>query len=378
MASNVASTSTAASPEPLLAVTVMNQENILSGQPQSRTIATCVQDLRDVAATSLLLRQGLRDIGIHISRMNTGSPDTFGAKWTDISQRYERMLDEADRAASQIVAIFKVLYVVRESKTATPSQIVEELTAMRTKLEPEVYDVKSTAVLLKGDIEAFYRRVEKALHGCNDATRDSTNMAADAGAPVHSNDRAGSKPQTTPSSNPEVMESTHPIGCLCRKLFSILESLLSRLCIRSHRRKDKKDKARDLESGAPVTNQGPPKLGTDSAIPHPPHKPLSDASENGRETSSGNDTETESLILLESLKEVLAGIDKQTSKLDAFPQLAQQLQSTIDAYVTVLKGFGKGGNRKTLKDARPHGDELISISNSWAAVSASEVSKDPR
>ena len=35
--------------------------------------------------------------------------------------------------------------------------------------------------------------------------------------------------------------------------------------------------------------------------------------------------ETESLVLVESLKEILAGLDKQTQKLDAFPQLAAQV-----------------------------------------------------
>ena len=53
---------------------------------------------------------------------------------------------------------------------------------------------------------------------------------------------------------------------------------------------------------------------------------VSDDTSNDRHEPSYKDiAETETLILLESLKEVLAGIEKQTSKLDAFPQLAQQV-----------------------------------------------------
>ena len=50
-----------------------------------------------------------------------------------------------------------------------------------------------------------------------------------------------------------------------------------------------------------------------------------DTSNNRREPSYKDIAETETVILLESLKEVLAGIEKQTSKLDAFPQLAQRV-----------------------------------------------------
>ncbi|KAH9887928.1 hypothetical protein C8Q73DRAFT_711291 [Cubamyces lactineus] len=363
MTSNVASTSAAVWTEHVLIVTAANKNTQPTGQPHSRTIAACIKDLRTVAATSSLLRQGLWDIGIYISRLNIGSSGAFARDWMDITKRYERILDEADRAAVQIVAILKLLYMVRESKTATLGQIVEELTVLRTELEPQVYDVKSAAVALKSDVEAFYQRAEKvAPHRCCADTGSSENSRADA------------KSHVIPSVNSETAGRSCRVGWLYKQLLRVLKLLLSRLR-RFTRRKNMEDKARDLKPEATMNRQEAQNLGTDAELPSSSSKlVLSDNFNSRRKPSDEHIAETESLIFLESLKEVLAGIDKQTSKLDAFPQLAEQLQNTIDAYVTVMKGFGKDGDRKTVREARPRSGELSRVQNDWATVSASDVS----
>ncbi|KAJ8461835.1 hypothetical protein ONZ51_g11285 [Trametes cubensis] len=298
--------------------------------------------------------------------------NTFTKDWTDIVKRYERILDEADRAATQIVAVLKLLYVVRERKTATLGQIVEELTELRTQLEPRLYDVKSTAVVLKGDVEAFYQRVQKVPDDRSaDTTCSSKNYHADSKPHVY--EFVFDSPPPPPPPPPETPTSTHRVHWICTKLLKILDFLLSRLCIRITRRKGVKDKTQD-GSEATVDVQEAPNPSTDSATPLSSSKISDDTSNNRREPSYKDIAETETVILLESLKEVLAGIEKQTSKLDAFPQLAQRLQSTIDAYVTVINGFGKDEPQQTLREARPRSGELARNLNDWESVPAHEVS----
>ncbi|KAI0324391.1 hypothetical protein GY45DRAFT_1439106 [Cubamyces sp. BRFM 1775] len=377
MVFNIPSTSRVLLPDPVIVIAAAVQGPLVHPSPRSRSISTHIQDLRSVAATSQLLRGVLRDTELCIARMTIRNQEDFVYEWMGIVKRYEQMLDQADRAASQVAAVLEVLYLIREKRSATPGDIIQELDALHPKLEPRAYELKPVCAALRNDVEEFYLRIRGAIHGNSTAAREDTDKTY-VNPDVR---REGLKPTNTPSASTKSSSrrtaARHHVSRLCTILARILGFPLPLLCAvrMSEESEEEYYGPRATAWSATTGHQDLPPVDKDPPGAYMPNDASRMRCESPQEVPASHEQlqETESLILLESLKEILGGLDKQTHKLDAFPQLAEHLQNDIEAYVTALTHLGKNGHTRTLTETQHHVDVLSDFSDELATVSESEV-----
>ncbi|KAJ8463337.1 hypothetical protein ONZ51_g10323 [Trametes cubensis] len=372
MAFSIPSTSRVLLPEPVVVIAAAAQSPLVHFLPRNRSISGHIQDLRSVAALSQQLRGVLRDIELCISRMTREDREILDIEWLNIVRRYEQMLDQADRAASRVAAVLEVLHMVREKKSATPGDMIQELTAMRSKLEPRAYNLKPECAAIRDNVERFYNAIKYKVQGSS-----STSARGDTDATYVNPDipPQGLKPSTAIPASPKSSS---------RRTTSRRHAGRSQEFYASQETEDSETSTTATTASVhhelPPVDTDPPWAYFEVPPDDEPRMQVPDDAPGLRCESPQEDPvwnqqlqETESLVLVESLKEILAGLDKQTQKLDAFPQLAAQLQDDIDTYVTALTHLGKDGNYRTLTEAHPHVRPLSDFSDGVVDVSESEV-----
>ncbi|KAH9887919.1 hypothetical protein C8Q73DRAFT_711207 [Cubamyces lactineus] len=356
MAFSMPSTSRVLLPDPVIVIAAAAQGPLVHPSPRNRSISRHIRDLRSVAATSQGLRSALRDTELCISRMVVREQEKFETDWLGIIKRYEQMLDQADRAASQFAAVLEVLYLIRDKRSATPGDIIQELVALRSKLEPRAYNLKFECTALRSDVDKFYLAMKRVTQGSSTSARGDTDKTyVNPHIPEEGPKPTATSSASTKTSSHRTTARRH-VSRLCTILSKILGFPLPLLC--TVRRKEEYSvpqetaKSRTSTTSAhqdlPPEDTDPPWL--ESSDDESSMQTADDASRIRCESPQEDPTldpqlqEADSLILLESLKEILAGLDKQIQKLDAFPQLAEQLQNDIETYVTALTYLGKDGN----------------------------------
>ncbi|KAI0659986.1 hypothetical protein C8Q70DRAFT_108049 [Cubamyces menziesii] len=244
-------------------------------------------------------------------------------------QQYKNLLDDADVAASQLMAVIRVYLVLQSSKSeAQEADMVTELGNLRKSLTERTYDLSSRCKDLRGDIQASYERLSQAVetNGIT-ATDPSNNMESSGETQARRSDKVSGTPARKPSILGRLMSAF-----LCRVL-----------------RKPRKSERQTAKLSRGLTN---PERTPKDASQTGDEMRIAPSTSDQRRPPARQDSQADAIpTTLEAIRESILGLETQAPLFDAFSELARHLRNELDAYLHAFEAAkALPANRKKALD----------------------------
>ncbi|KAH9887917.1 hypothetical protein C8Q73DRAFT_193220 [Cubamyces lactineus] len=321
----------------------------LSKHAQDGPIMACAANLRHFKTSSRRIYRGLRDCRASFSRLVIPRRSTFEDGWATSADRYKNLLDDADLAASQLMAVIKVYLVLQSSKNeAQEADMITELGNLQQTLTSQTYDLRRRCEKIREDVQASYHRLSETVEMCGMTLAHPANGRD--GSSTDSEIGAGASDSTNkPSSRPAASLSFY-----FWKLVSAIWALMSPESNRG------KGPCEGTHEGKDDTREGQGRR-QDSTKP----------AKRSTDTNARQDTQSSQLTLasstsaiLAAIKEVITGLETQAPLFDAFPELAQHLRNEVDAYLRAFEAAKAypASRKKALEEAQAR---VVASSKYW-------------
>ncbi|KAJ8454889.1 hypothetical protein ONZ51_g12767 [Trametes cubensis] len=343
----------------------ISKQPALLRPPQNGPIMACAANLRHLKTSSRKIYRGLRDCRANFLRLTILHRSTFEAEWATYADRYKNLLDDADLAASQLMAVIKVYLVLQSSKNEAPeADMITELgnlqqasptadTILPTThtihtlppsqtLSGRTYDLRRQCEKIAEDVQASYDRLSKIVE------TSSVALAHPATGKSGNSTGRNVEPSANDSTNKPSPRPAGSISSYFWKLFSALLSLV--LSGDSYGKETSGDARRD---------QGQRQDSTKSAQ-QPTRTP---STRQGTQSSQLSQTSATSAAL-DTITEVITGLERQAPLFNAFPELAQHLRNEVDAYLRAFEAAKAypASRKKALEEAQAR---VVASSKYW-------------
>ncbi|KAJ8463339.1 hypothetical protein ONZ51_g10321 [Trametes cubensis] len=360
----------------------ISKQPALLRPPQNGPIMACAANLRHLKTSSRKIYRGLRDCRANFLRLTIPHRSTFEAEWATYADRYKNLLDDADLAASQLMAVIKgelqglahasraltmsaVYLVIQSSKNEAPeADMITELgnlqqasptadTILPTThtvytlppsqtLSGRTYDLRRQCEKIAEDVQASYDRLSKIV--------ETSSVALAHPATGKSGNSTGRNVE--PSANDSTNKpSPRPAGSISSYFWKLFSALLSLILPENNYGKE--------TSGDARRDQGQRQDNTKLAK-QPARTPST-----RQDTQSSQISQTSATsAALDTITEVITGLERQAPLFNAFPELAQHLRNEVDAYLRAFEAAKAypASRKKALEEAQAR---VVASSKYW-------------